>query len=65
MAHNHHHNQDTKNIGITILLNVGITVAQVIGGVFSGSMALLSDAAHNFSDVLALLISYIARKLAA
>lgn len=63
--HNHSHNHGTKNIGITILLNVGITVAQIIGGVVSGSMALLSDAAHNFSDVLALIISYIARKLGA
>lgn len=63
--HNHNHNHGTKNIGITILLNVGITIAQVIGGVISGSMALLSDATHNFSDVLALIISYIARKLGA
>jgi cobalt-zinc-cadmium efflux system protein len=66
MSHHHdyNHNHGTKNIGITILLNIGITVAQVIGGLVSGSMALLSDATHNFSDVLALLISYIARKLA-
>ena len=65
MSHNHHHEHNTKNIGITIVLNLVITVAQVIGGIFSGSMALLSDAAHNFSDVFALVISYIARKLSA
>jgi cobalt-zinc-cadmium efflux system protein len=47
-----------RNVLITIFLNVFITVAQVIGGVISGSMALLSDAAHNFSDVLSLIISY-------
>lgn len=46
-----------------IVLNIGITVAQIIGGVVSGSVALLSDAAHNFSDVLALVFSYIAAKL--
>ena len=62
MAH-HHHKHNTKNIGITILLNTVITVAQIIGGIISGSMALLSDAMHNFSDVLALIISYIAKKL--
>jgi len=62
MAH-HHHEHNTKNIGITILLNTVITVAQIIGGIISGSMALLSDAMHNFSDVLALIISYIAKKL--
>lgn len=65
MVHHHEHNTDTRNIGLTILLNVGITVAQIIGGIISGSMALLSDATHNFSDVLSLLISYIARKLSA
>ncbi|PIQ31597.1 MAG: cation transporter [Bacteroidetes bacterium CG18_big_fil_WC_8_21_14_2_50_41_14] len=48
---------------ISIGLNVLITVAQVIGGIFSGSMALISDALHNFSDVIALVISYIANRL--
>ncbi|HEX7494223.1 MAG TPA: cation diffusion facilitator family transporter, partial [Bacteroidales bacterium] len=52
-----------KNLFITILLNIGITIAQVIGGLFSGSMALLSDAAHNFSDVLTLIVSLVAEKL--
>lgn len=46
-----------------IVLNIGITAAQIIGGLLSGSVALLSDAAHNFSDVLALIFSYIAAKL--
>ena len=46
-----------------MVLNVVITVAEVIGGIISGSMALLSDATHNFSDVLSLIISYIANKL--
>jgi cobalt-zinc-cadmium efflux system protein len=52
-----------KNVLITIILNIVITVAQVIGGIFSGSMALMSDAAHNFSDVLSLVISYWAIKI--
>jgi len=64
MGHHHHqHNHGSNNIGITIALNLGITIAQVIGGVISGSMALLTDAAHNFSDVLSLIISWAARKL--
>lgn len=45
---------------LSILLNIGITVAQVIGGLISGSLSLLSDALHNFSDVLSLIVSYIA-----
>ncbi|MCX6237889.1 MAG: cation diffusion facilitator family transporter [Bacteroidia bacterium] len=62
----HHHNHPIvtgKNLVLPILLNMGITLAQIIGGLVSGSMALLSDAAHNFSDVLALIFSYIAAKL--
>ena len=45
---------------IAIVLNIIITVAQVIGGIISGSLSLLSDALHNFSDVVSLIISYIA-----
>jgi len=59
-----HHEVSSKNLGLAILLNVGITLAQAIGGIISGSMALLSDAAHNFSDVLSLIISYLANRLA-
>jgi cobalt-zinc-cadmium efflux system protein len=60
----HHHEVSGKKLGLAILLNVGITVAQAIGGAISGSMALLSDAAHNFSDVLSLVISFLANRLA-
>ena len=49
---------------ISIVLNILITAAQVVGGIISGSLALLSDALHNFSDVLSLVISYGANLLA-
>lgn len=57
-----HHRSNTKGINLfyAILLNIMITAAQVIGGVFSGSLALLSDALHNFTDVVSLIVSYIA-----
>ncbi|MGC6431210.1 MAG: cation diffusion facilitator family transporter [Jejuia sp.] len=63
--HVHHHHGDLKgrNLFISILLNIVITVAQVIGGLVSGSLSLLSDALHNFSDVLSLIISYVANRL--
>ena len=48
---------------ISIILNILITVSQVIGGLISGSLALLSDALHNFSDVISLIVSYIANRL--
>lgn len=66
MAHHHHHHSSQvkgKNLIISIILNIGITAAQVVGGFLSGSLALLSDALHNFSDVVSLVISYIANKL--
>lgn len=47
----------------SIILNMVITVSQIIGGILSGSLALLSDALHNFSDVLSLVFSYVAHKL--
>jgi cobalt-zinc-cadmium efflux system protein len=53
-----------KNLLFSIFLNIGITVAQVIGGLMSGSLSLLSDALHNFSDVVSLIISFIANKIA-
>ncbi len=63
--HHHHDHGDLKGkkLGISILLNLLITVAQVAGGLVSGSLSLLSDAVHNFSDVLSLFISYIANLL--
>src|SRR5690606_6644896 len=64
-SHSHAHPKDVKdrNLVISILLNILITVAQIIGGVVSGSLALLSDALHNFSDVLSLVVSYVASVL--
>ena len=66
MGHNHSHNHTTlsgKNLLISIVLNIVITIAQLIGGFISGSLALISDAVHNFSDVISLVISYIANIL--
>ena len=63
--HEHTHLKDLqgRNLLISIFLNVLITISQIIGGIVSGSLALLSDALHNFSDVISLVISYFARLL--
>jgi cobalt-zinc-cadmium efflux system protein len=58
-----HKNLRGRKLGISILLNISITIAQVIGGIISGSLSLLSDALHNFSDVISLFVSYIANLL--
>lgn len=64
MDHNNSHpNKKHRNLVISILLNILITAAQIVGGLLSGSLALLSDALHNFSDVISLIVTYVASKL--
>ncbi|MCD6377176.1 MAG: cation transporter [Caldisericaceae bacterium] len=70
MGHTHHHSHDhfdpnipTLRLMITMALNFSITLAELIGGLLAGSLSLISDALHNFSDGVAIIISYIALKL--
>jgi cobalt-zinc-cadmium efflux system protein len=60
---------ENSNTGKRFLLSIGITfailIAEVIGGYWTGSLALLSDAAHVFMDVFALALSYLALRLSA
>ena len=50
--HTHHHGSlKGGKLAVAIAVNLLITIAQLIGGLISGSLALYSDALHNFSDV--------------
>ncbi|QQR40067.1 cation diffusion facilitator family transporter [Devosia rhizoryzae] len=49
---------------MALALNLGIAVAEVMGGTISGSLALIADAAHNLSDAGSVLVSYIAWRIA-
>lgn len=62
-VHIHKHQVEGKNLYYSIVLNVVITLAQIVGGIISNSLALISDALHNFSDVLSLVFSLVAHKL--
>lgn len=64
-SHSHSNTEETseKNLFITMALNFFITIAEVIGGFISGSLSLISDAMHNFSDGIAIVITYIALRL--
>ncbi len=68
MSQAHHHHVDPEagdsKIAIAVAINLGLTVAQVIGGVVAGSLSLIADALHNFSDAIALIIAFAARKIA-
>ena len=67
MTHTHTHippdNHVERNLIVTMLLNFFITVVELVGGILSGSLSLLSDAIHNFSDGIAIIISYMALRL--
>lgn len=65
-AHHHHispEEGDGRVLG-AVVVNLGLTVAQVIGGLLAGSLSLIADALHNFSDAIALIIAFAARKIA-
>ncbi|HPF17542.1 MAG TPA: cation diffusion facilitator family transporter [Thermotogota bacterium] len=64
--HTHHHDVSElsgKKIFWVTLLNATITIAEFIGGLVSGSLALLSDSIHNLSDTLAIAFSYVAHRI--
>ncbi len=66
MGHDHHHDVETmgdQRLLIAIIINMLLTLAQVVGGIISGSLSLIADALHNFSDASSLLIAVIARKI--
>lgn len=71
MQHSHIHshlgdlaNQTTKRLALSLGLTAAFVVVEIIAGIFGNSLALLTDAAHNFTDVIALGLSWYAVKLA-
>ena len=64
MGHHHHsHGGENKSLLLATLLNVFITIVEIIGGVLANSLALFSDALHNLTDTFAILLAYIAGKV--
>ena len=60
-AHEHSHQTHLqKKFKLAVLVTFAVFLGEVIGGIWSGSLALLSDAAHVLSDVLSLLLSWLA-----
>ncbi|MEI4493056.1 cation diffusion facilitator family transporter [Mameliella alba] len=66
--HHHHHHVDPEagdaRMAAAVGVNLLLTLAQVVGGVLSGSLAMIADALHNFSDAASLLIAALARRIA-
>lgn len=69
--HNHTHShfgdlasQTTKRLLLSLSLTAAFVLVEVVAGIFGNSLALLTDAAHNFTDVIALGLSWYALRLA-
>jgi cobalt-zinc-cadmium efflux system protein len=66
-THSHHHHVDPESgdgkLALAVGVNLLITVVQVLGGILSGSLAMIADALHNFSDAASLMIAVWARRI--
>lgn len=67
MAHHHHHHHDhensTGNIKIAFFLNLGFTIIEFFGGIYTNSLAITSDALHDLGDSLSLGLSWYFQKV--
>jgi len=67
-AHTHSHlneaaHQSTKRLSISLILTLAFVFIEAAAGIFSNSLALLTDAAHNLTDVIALGLSWFAIRI--
>jgi len=63
MAHHHHsHGDSTGNIKVAFLLNLSFTIIEIIGGFYTNSLAIMSDAVHDLGDSLSLGLSWYFQK---
>ena len=61
--HNHQHSGDIKNIKLAFFINILFTILEIIGGLFTNSVAILSDALHDLGDSLSLGLAWYFQKL--
>ena len=65
MGHNHDHlhNHSEGNVKVAFFLNLGFTIIEIVGGLYTNSLAILSDALHDLGDSLSLGLSWYFQKL--
>ncbi len=64
--HNDYNNYEDKinlKLLLSIAFNLLITISEIIGGLLSNSLSLISDAVHNLSDTASIVLTYISRKI--
>jgi len=63
-SHSHSHSHDSeKNIGVAFFLNFSFTIIELIGGIFTNSVAIISDAVHDFGDSISLALAWYFQKI--
>jgi cobalt-zinc-cadmium efflux system protein len=62
--HQTHRHDKARNITWAIVLNLGFTLVEIIGGLLTNSLTILSDALHDFGDSLVLILAWVAEKKA-
>ena len=62
--HGHSHGHGDGKLTLAVMVNLGLTAVQIVGGILSGSLALIADAVHNLSDALSLALAFAARRIA-
>ena len=61
--HLHVHNSSSKNLLIALLLNLAFAIIELVGGLYTNSVAILSDAVHDFGDALSLGVAWYLEKI--
>jgi cobalt-zinc-cadmium efflux system protein len=62
-SHGHGHAINERSVGLAALLTGGFMVAEIVGGIFSGSLALLADAGHMLTDFASLALAWLGFRL--
>jgi cobalt-zinc-cadmium efflux system protein len=62
--HGHEHHEHLKNIGYAVALNFVFTIVEILGAMWTGSMAIFSNAIHDLGDTIILAFSYFSEKFA-
>lgn len=58
MSHNHNHDHASQNIVIAFILNIVFAIIELIGGLMTNSVAILSDSLHDFGDCISLGVAW-------
>lgn len=63
-SHTHTHGNSRKNILLAFVLNLGFSIVELVGGLLTNSVAILSDALHDFGDSISLGMAWYFEKVA-